>query len=90
MKRKIQETTDTVVNREYGDYTIRDRQLVRERDDRIREAQRSGATMAEITQINEEYTARRFQGHHDMVDNISRKLHSDETVKRLRKPSSKR
>lgn len=82
LERKIQETTDTVVNREYGDYTIRDHQLARERDDRIQEAQRSGATMAEITQIDEAYTARRLQGYRDMVDNISRKLHSDETVKK--------
>ena len=38
--------------------------------------------MAEITQIDEEYAARRLQGYRDMVDNISRKLHSDETVKK--------
>ena len=82
LQRKIQETTDTVVNRVYGDYTIRDHQLVKERDDRIHEAQQSGAMMAEISQIDEEYTARRLQGYRDMVDNISRKLHSDETVKK--------
>ena len=82
LERRIQETTDTVVTREYGDYTIRDHQLAKERDDRIREAQQSGATMAEITQIDEEYAARRLQGYRDMVDNIGRKLHSDETVKK--------
>ena len=82
LERKIQDTTDTVVNREYGDYSIRDHQLTKERDDRIHEAQQSGATMAEITQIDEEYTARRLQGYRDMVDNISRKLHSEETVKK--------
>ena len=82
LERRIQETTDTVVTREYGDYTIRDHQLAKEREDRIQEAQQSGATMAEITQIDEEYTARRLQGYRDMVDNISRKLHSDETVKK--------
>ena len=82
LERKIQETTDTVVNREYGDYTIRDHQLVKERDDRIHEAQQSGATMVEISQIDEEYAARRLQGYRDMVDNISRKLHSEETVKK--------
>ena len=38
--------------------------------------------MAEITQIDEEYAARRLQGYRDMVDNMSRKLHSDETVKK--------
>lgn len=82
LERKIQETTDAVVNREYGNYTIRDHQLVKERDDRIHEAQQSGATMTEITQIDEEYTAKRLQGYRDMVDNINKNLHSDETVKK--------
>ena len=82
LERKIQETTDTVVNREYGDYTIRDHQLVKERDDKIQEAQQSGATMAEITKIDEEYSDRRLQGYRDMVDNIHKKLHSEETVKK--------
>ena len=82
LERKIQETTDTVVNREYGNYTIRDHQLVKERDDRIHEAQQSGATMTEITQIDEEYTAKRLKGYRDMVDNINKNLHSDETVKK--------
>ena len=82
LERRIQETTDTVVKREYGDYTIRDYQLVKERDDKIHEAQQSGATMAEITQIDDAYTARRLQGYLDMVDNIKNKLHSEETVKK--------
>lgn len=82
LEHKIQETTDTVVAREYGDYTIRDHQLTKERDDKIGEAQKAGATMAEITKIDEEYTAKRLQGYRDMVDNIQQKLHSDETVKK--------
>ena len=82
LERKIQETTDTVVAREYGNYTIQDHQLIKERDDRIQEAQQSGATMAVITKIDEEFNARRLQGYRDMVDNISKKLHSDETVKK--------
>ena len=82
LERKIQETTDTIVNREYGDYAIRDNKLIKERDHKIYEAQQSGASMAEITQIDEEYTAKRLQGYRDMVDNISKKLHSDETVKK--------
>ena len=82
LERKIQETTDTVVAHEYGNYTIQDHQLIKERDDRINEAQQSGATMAEITKIDEEFSARRLQGYRDMVDNINKKLHSDETVKK--------
>ena len=82
LERKIQETTDTVVNREYGDYTIRDNQLVKERNDRIKEAQQSGAPMAEISRLDEEYEKRRIQGYRDMVQNINQKLHDDETVKK--------
>ena len=82
LERKIQETTETVVNREYGDYVIRDNQLIKECNDRIYEAQNFGASMAEITKIDEEYSAKRMQGYRDMVDNIQQKLHSDETVKK--------
>ena len=82
LERKIRETTDTVVNREYGDYTIHDNQLVKERDDKIHEAQQSGASMSEISRIDEEYAARRTQGYRDMVENINKKLQSDETVKK--------
>lgn len=82
LERKIHETTDTVVNREYGDYTIRDQQLKKECDDRVHEAQQSGSTMAYITLINEEYDAKRLQAHRDMVDNIMEKLHREETVKK--------
>lgn len=82
LERKIHETTETVVNREYGDYHIRDNQLIKERDDKIQKAQQAGATMAQITQIDEDYNARRRQGYRDMVDNIKNKLHSDETVKK--------
>lgn len=82
LERKIQETTETVVNREYGDYVIRDNQLIKECNDRIYEAQNSGASMAQITKIDEEYSAKRMQGYRDMVDNIKEKLHSDETVKK--------
>lgn len=82
LERKIQETTDTVVSREYGDYTIRDHQLEKERDDRIAEAQKSGASMTEITRLDDEYTKRRLEGYQQMVDNILKKLNSEETVKK--------
>ena len=82
LERKIQETTDAVVNREFGEYTISDNKLAKECDDRIREAQQSGATMAEITQIDDEYAERRQQGFRDMIENINQKLHSEETVRK--------
>ena len=82
LERKIQETTDNVVNREYGDYTIRDHQLEKERDDRIAEAQKTGAAMDEITRLDDEYAKRRYEGYQQMVDNIHRKLNGEETVKK--------
>ena len=82
LERRIQETTDAVVNREFGEYTISDNKLAKECDDRIREAQQSGATMAEITQIDDEYAERRQQGFRDMIKNINQKLHSEETVRK--------
>ncbi|MCD7776244.1 MAG: DEAD/DEAH box helicase family protein [Firmicutes bacterium] len=82
LERKIQETTDTVVNRAYGNYTIQDNQLIKERDDRLHEAQKSGAPMEEITRIDDEYSSRRVQGYQDMVENIKKELKSGETVKK--------
>lgn len=80
LERKIRETTDTVVKREYGDYVIRDCQLSKECAEKISEAQKTGASMTEISKLDTEYTNRRMQGYNDMVGNIQKKL-SDEKMK---------
>lgn len=82
LERKIQETTDRVVNRAYGNFTIQDHKLTKECEDKISEAQQSGASMSEISEIHETYNARRIQGYRDMVENIHKNLHSEETVKK--------
>lgn len=82
LERKIQETTDTVVNREYGDYTIRAHQLEKERNDKIAEAQKSGASMSDISRLDAEYEKRRSEGYQQMVENIHKKLNSEDTVKK--------
>ena len=82
LEKKIQETTNTVVSCEYGDYSIRDHQLVKERDDRIHDAQQSGASMQDIQKLDDEYSQRRIQGYKDMVQSIQQKLHDDATVKK--------
>ncbi len=82
LERKIQETTDTVVSRVYGDYTIQDNQLIKEHHEKIKEAQNSGASMPEITKIDEEYTQKRTQSYQDMIENINKNLRSNETVKK--------
>lgn len=81
LERKIQETTDTVVNREYGDYTISDHQLEKERSEKIAAAQKSGAPLTEITRLDEEYRKRREEGYQQMVESIHQKLSSEEVVK---------
>lgn len=82
LERKIQDTTDTVVNREYGDYTIRNNQLVKERNEKISEAQKTGASMTEITRLDEEYERKMRENRENMVKNIHQKLNSEETVKK--------
>lgn len=82
LARQIQETTNTVVSREYGDYSIRNHQIQKEREDKIAAAQKAGASMQEISRLDEEYTQKSEQNYQDMVQNIHEKLRSDETVKK--------
>ncbi len=82
LERKIKETTDTVVSHEFGDYKIHDNQLAKEGNDKIQEAQQSGATLDDITRIEEEYNERRIKGYHDMVEKIKKRLNSEETAKK--------
>jgi len=81
-KRKIRETTDAVLNREYGNYTIRANQLAKERDDKIREAQQANAPMAKISQIQNKYDAMSTKCHGEMLKNIEKKIRSEGTVKK--------
>lgn len=82
LERKIQEAANNVVNREYGDYTIRDRLLQKERDEKITEAQDSGAPMTEITRIDNEYAKRRADGYSQMTENIQKELSGGKTAQK--------
>ena len=82
LERKIQETTDTVVSRAYGEYAIQENQIEKEHKERIRQAQHSGAAMTEITQLEEAYAAGRNQRYQEMVDSIQEKLHGDQTAQK--------
>ncbi len=82
LRRKIQEITDRVVDDEHGYYSVRDEKLARECDAKVQEVQKSGATMTEISQIDEEYKARRHQGYQDMLNSIDQKLRSNEIVEK--------
>ena len=82
MERKIQETTDAVVNREYGDYTIRNHQLENERKEKISEAQKSGASMEDITKLDDKYQELHAKEHQQMVNNIYQNLKNDKMVRK--------
>ena len=82
MERKIQETTDAVVNREYGDYIIRNHQLENERKEKISEAQKSGASMEDITKLDDKYQELHAKEHQQMVNNIYQNLKSDKMVRK--------
>lgn len=82
MERKIQETTDAVVNREYGDYIIRNHQLENERKEKISEEQKSGASMEDITKLDDKYQELHAKEHQQMVNNIYQNLKSDKMVRK--------
>lgn len=80
LERKIKEDADQIVNGEYGTYTIQDNQLEKEREDKIADAQQRGASMTEISRLDEEYEKRREENYQQMVKNIQQKLSNQETV----------
>ena len=82
MERKIQETTDAVVNMEYGDYIIRNHQLENERKEKISEAQKSGASMEDITKLDDKYQELHAKEHQQMVNNIYQNLKNDKMVRK--------
>lgn len=80
LEHQIQATTDNIVNKEYGDYQIKNNQLNKEHQDKLRKAQDSGASMSEISKIDEEYDKKREEAHQKMVEQIHQKLNSKETI----------
>lgn len=80
LKHKIQEATDAVVNAEYGDYTIRDRKLVKECKEEVSTAQSSGASLSEISKLNDEYEQRRAQNYENMIHAIREGLNNNNLI----------
>ena len=72
LERKIQETTNEIVHKEYGNYMIERNQIVKERDKKVAEAQEAGASMQEISHINEKCHEQCEQIHEKMVKNIDK------------------
>lgn len=85
LERKIQATTDNIVNKEYGDYKIKDNQLAKEREEKMEDAQKQGASMSEITKIDEDFAQKRQAGYEEMVSRIQQTMKKEETVKTVAK-----
>lgn len=82
LERKIQRTADDIVNKAHGDFTIKTNQITKERNEKIKEAQDKGASMREISQIDEQYKGQHEQAYQDMLQNIQQELNSEDTVKK--------
>lgn len=82
LERKIHDTTDQVVNREYGDYTIAVHKLKQEQDEKIRAAQDSDDSMEDLTRLKDDYEKRCQEGFQSMVKRIREKLESEEIIKK--------
>lgn len=82
LERKIHNTTDQVVNREYGDYTIAVHKLKQEQDEKIRAAQDSDDSMEDLTRLKDDYEKRCQEGFQSMVKRIREKLESEEIIKK--------
>lgn len=83
LERKIQETTNEIVHKEYGNYMIERNQIVKERDKKVAEAQEAGASMQEISHIDEKCHEQCEQIHEKMVKNIDKQLHDGDVVKKV-------
>lgn len=80
LERELQNKTDAIVNREYGDYTINRNKLENERQQKVEEAQKQNVPMIDISKINEEYDQRVKDKYNDMLEKIQENLHKQETI----------
>lgn len=84
VEHKIRQITDSVVDREYGDYTIRHNQMEQEWQNRVAEAQKANAPMHEITKINNDYETEQEQSRRSMIAAINAAVSSAETVQKAK------
>lgn len=82
LDRNIRRKTDEVVAHEYGHFKIHDNELKKEKEDKIKTAQDSGASMSEITRIDDEYNSRREKQYEEMINHIHQRMQSEETTKK--------
>ena len=83
LERDIRNKTAVIVNHEYGEYTINTSKIEKEREEKITEAQNSGASMTDISKLDEEYNNRKKESYNQLVQDIKDKLDSKDTVESL-------
>ena len=77
IERDIQKATGEVIHEAFGDFTIKKNKMEKERQDKIAEAQDSGASMQEISKIDEEYEQKHEENYQQMLTSIHEKLQGD-------------
>lgn len=82
LERNIQHTTEAIVNDAFGDYSIKKNQMEKEKNDKIAEAQKVGASMQEISQLHDEYEQKQKDSYREMVAKIHEKMQSQETIQK--------
>lgn len=80
LERTIREKTDAVVDRKYGEYSIRKNKLENEKKEKIAQAQEEGKPMTEISSIRKEYEAEQKKAHDEMLRGIDSELKSKELL----------
>lgn len=80
LEAQVKSITDTAVTKEYGDWKIRDNEEKIKHDDELKTAQANGASMQEITDLNQKYENEREQRYDDMLNAVKDRLKSDDVL----------
>ena len=83
LERDIHNKTSVIVKHKYGEYTINANKLEKEKEEKIAEAQNRGASMIDISKLDEEYNNRKTEIYNQLVHDIKDKLDSEDTVKSM-------
>lgn len=82
LEREIQNQTNQVVSHAYGEYKIKEGLLQKKKQEAINSAYSLGASMQEITKLEEDFQKKQEQNRKDMLQGIQDTLHTEEVVKK--------
>ncbi|MEO5287112.1 DEAD/DEAH box helicase family protein [Limosilactobacillus sp. WILCCON 0053] len=77
---ELRKTTDNLVAKTYGDWKIVDNQKAQENKNVVNEAKKNGATISDIADINTHYDAERKKLKNKMLEDLSKKVTSQELI----------